>query len=59
VNQLKNTWFVLRLAVRIAMGTTFESAGIEQLNINSLAFVGAESTEDKFITQAKLPQFSV
>ena len=41
------------------MGTTFESAGIEQLNINSLAFVGAESTEDKFITQAKLPQFSV
>lgn len=42
VNHVKNTQVPLTsAAVRIVMGTGFESAGAERLNVNSLALVGA------------------
>lgn len=40
VNNVKTTLFPLRLAVRIAIGTALESAGVERLNTNGLALVG-------------------
>lgn len=58
VNNVKNTWVPLSLAVRIAMGTAFESAGVEQLNISSLDLVGAGISRNRPIIRAKLFPFT-